>query len=122
MPAFVRGFVVCDGCGKTANASAEVSARDGVELWWDLPKDWLLYARGRATTIVYCSTACRPKTGAWGYPDQIGRRKSASTFDVHTLDKVYELIESAACGAGADNILAAIEAVLTAWRRQGVAP
>jgi hypothetical protein len=55
-----------------------------------------------------------------GYPDQEGRRKqNPSAFDVRTLDKVYEMIEGAAGGSSADNVLAAIEAVLIAWRQRG---
>ena len=119
MPAFVRGFVICDGCGKTASASAQVSSRHDFELWWDLPEGWQLFGRGRNTTSVYCSRACNSHRAVMTYPDQEGKRKQdPSAFDVRTLDKVYEMIEAGAGGAGADNVLAAIEAVLMAWRQR----
>lgn len=119
MPAYMRGFVVCDGCGKAANASAQVSDRNGIELWWDLPEGWQLFGRGRSSISVFCSSKCNSHRAVMSYPDQTGRAKQdPQAFDVRTLDKIYELIESAAHGSTADNVLAAIEAVLTAWRQR----
>jgi hypothetical protein len=119
VPAFVRGYVVCDGCGKTSSATAQVSSRHDFELWWDLPQGWQLFGRGHNSTSVYCSSSCNKHRAVMGYPDQEGRTKQdPSAFDVRTLDKVYELIEHASGGSSADNVLAAIEAVLTAWRQK----
>lgn len=117
MPAYLRGFVVCDGCGRVATASAQVSSRHEFELWWDLPEGWQLFSRGRGTTSVYCSTKCNAHRAVMSYPDQVGRAKQdPDAFDARTMDKLYELIESAS-GSSADAVLAAIEAVLSAWRR-----
>jgi hypothetical protein len=116
---YVRGYVVCDGCGKTATATATVSTRHDFELWWDLPEGWTLFGRGKGTNAVYCKSSCNKHSAVTGYPDQTGRRKEdPSAFDVRTLDKVYEMIESASGGSSADNVLAAIEAVLMAWRQR----
>lgn len=121
VPAYVRGYVVCDGCGKTATASAQVSSRHDFELWWDLPEGWQLFSRGRSTTSVFCSSKCNKNRAVMSYPDQQGKSKlEPNAFDVRTLDKLYELIENGASGSSADNLLAAIEAVLVAWRRRGV--
>jgi hypothetical protein len=119
VPAYVRGFVVCDGCGKTATATAQVSTRHDFELWWDLPEGWQLFGRGRGNVAVYCQPSCNKHRAVMGYPDQEGKRKQApNAFDARTLDKIYELIESAAGSTSADNVLAAIEAVLMAWRQR----
>lgn len=68
---------------------------------------------------MYCSRSCNTHSASMGYPDQQGRGDpDAATFDVRTLDKLYELIEiGTKKSTGADNILAAIEAVLIAWRK-----
>jgi hypothetical protein len=120
VPAFLRGFIVCDGCGTTATVTAKVSARDHTDLWWDLPTGWQLFGRGHNGVIVYCSRACNTNGASMGYPDQQGRGNlDPATFDVRTLDKLYELIEiGAKKSTGADNVLAAIEAVLIAWRQR----
>ena len=118
MPAFVRGYVICDGCGQTATATAQVSTRHDFELWWDLPEGWQLFGRGRGNVTVYCKPSCNSHRAVSGYPDQEGKRKAEpAKFDVRTLDKIYELIE-AGHGSTADNVLAAIEAVLLAWRQK----
>lgn len=122
MPAYVRGYVVCETCGKTASARAQVSERDGTELWWrELPEGWQLFARGKQTVLAYCSSKCNTKSAVIGWPDFTGKRSAdTDAFDARTVDKVFELLETASSGkAGADTILAAIEAVLMAWRKSG---
>jgi len=123
VPAHVRGLVVCDGCGKTATVTASVSTRPDFELWWDLPVGWRLYGRGRGSVAVYCQSSCVKNSAVMGHPDQQGRRTSeSSAYDARTLDKLYELIECAAGDISADNVLAAIEAVLFAWRQKAAIP
>jgi len=119
MPVWLRGDLACNGCGKTATASAQVLVRSdaaGVSLWWDLPEGWTLFGRSGSVT-VYCTPACNKYLAVSGYPDQTGKPSTGapSKFDPRTLDKIFDLVRDGE-GATADNVLAAIESVLTAWR------
>lgn len=122
MPAHVRGFVVCDGedCNATVTVVARVASRgDHPELWWDLPEGWQLYARRHGGSVAFCSSRCNKQSATMGHPDFTGKRHNETTYDVRTLDKLYELIEiGAKTSSDADNVLAAIEAVLLAWRQR----
>lgn len=113
MPAVFRGFVVCDGCGKVASATAEFGAWE--KFWWDMPEGWLLYEHGRGAVSVYCSYGC--VKGYQTHPAQRGTREQAAyTFDPRTMGKLAELVETP--NASADEILSAIQAVLAAWGRK----
>lgn len=120
MGATLRGYITCDTCHRTVTVVAEVSTRDGVELWWELPEKWELYGKNRGRMSAYCSSKCRSavKNIGQSWPDQTGKaRVRADAFDADTVGKVFELIEAGAGSASADQILAAIEAVLIAWRK-----
>lgn len=122
MPVRLHGDLTCNGCGKREIASAQVSVRSdaaGVSLWWDLPEGWTLFGR-RGAVAVYCTSACNKHLAVSGYPDQTGKPSTTapSKFDPRTLDKLFELVRNSE-GANADNILAAIESVLMAWRGTG---
>lgn len=125
MPAFVRGYVVCDGCGKSENAPAAVGqAWDKADFWWELPEGWLLYnPRGHGSVRVYCSYTCNKKSAVMGSPTQTGHRRASGEFDAQTIDKIYEMVEiGMRQGASADAVLTAMEAVLLAWRKGGATP
>jgi hypothetical protein len=113
MPAVFRGFVVCDGCSKAAPATATFGAWG--KFWWDLPEGWLLYEHGAHSTSVYCSYGC--VKGYHTHPAQTGTHEEAAyTFDPRTMGKLAELAD--APDSTADEILSAIQAVLTAWGRK----
>lgn len=121
MPAYVRGYVVCEGCKKSANASASIGrAWDKTSFWWTLPEGWLLYDSGHHGNVrVYCSYECNKHSAVMGYPSQTGKAPPDGAFDERTIDKLYELIDVGVRGnATADNVLSAIDAVLTAWRKR----
>lgn len=122
MPAYMRGFIVCDGCGKAANASASIGrAWDKTSFWWTLPEGWLLYNSGHhGNTRVYCSYECNKHSAVMGYPTQTGKAPASGEFDERTIDKLHELIQISSGTNGADAVLSAIEAVLVAWRQRGV--
>lgn len=117
MPAYVRGYLVCNSCQKSTNASAIIGeAWSKTSFWWTLPEGWRLYeSRGHGNVRVYCSSECDKYTGS--YPTQTGKGPIDDTFDARTIDKLYELID-AGNGATADNVLSALEAVLSAWRKR----
>jgi hypothetical protein len=124
MPVFVRGYVVCEGCGKSVSVRGQVSARGGsdFELWWqNLPEGWAIHHRGRSYALAYCSSRCNKHSAVMGSPDFTGKTKVPDDkFDARTVDKIFEMLETSSAGAaGADVILAAIEAVLMAWRQKG---
>lgn len=124
MPAYVRGYVVCEGCKKSANASAVIGeAWNRTGFWWTLPENWILYEpRGHGNVRVYCSYECNKHSAVMSYPSQTGKAPVDGSFDERTIDKLYELIDvGAKGGASADNVLAALEAVLSAWRQRAVA-
>lgn len=120
MPAYVRGYVVCEGCKKSANASARIGEAFGkTSFWWTLPEGWLLYDRHGGNVAVYCSYGCNKHSAVMGYPSQTGKAPPDGAFDERTIDKLYELIDvGSKGGASADNVLAALDAVLTAWRKR----
>lgn len=124
MPAYVRGYVVCNGCGTSANASAYIGeAWSKTSFTWKLPEGWALYeSRGHGNVAVFCSHGCNKHSAGMGYPTQTGRTPVDGAFDERTIDKLYELIDVGAKGdASADNVLSALEAVLTAWRKRAAA-
>ena len=127
MPVFVRGYVVCGGCGKSATVRGEVAGavNGGIELWWkDLPEGWEIFSRGRNVASAYCSAKCNKHSAVMGYADFRGKeKKTEATYDERTAEKLLELMETASTtsAVNADTILAAIEAVLSAWRK-GVQP
>ena len=121
MPAYVRGYVVCEGCTKSANASARIGEAFGkTSFWWTLPEGWLLYEnRGHGNVSVFCSYGCNKHSAVMGYPTQTGQAHVDNAFDERTIDKLYELIDvGTKSGASADNVLSALEAVLIAWRQK----
>lgn len=121
MPAYVRGYVVCNGCGTSANASAYIGeAWSKTSFRWQLPEGWLLFEpRGHGNVSVYCSHGCNKHSAVMGYPSQTGQARPDDTFDARTVDKLHELVDVVAKGsATSDNVLAAIEAVLIAWRKR----
>jgi hypothetical protein len=112
MPALFRGFVVCDGCGKVAPATATWGAWG--KFWWTMPEGWQLYEHGAHSTSVYCQSSCYK---GYGQPRQTGKGEKADyTFDPRTIDKLAELAETP--NVKADDVLAAIQAVLAAWGRK----
>lgn len=121
MPAYVRGYIVCEGCGKAANATASIGrAWDKTSFWWTLPEGWILYdARsGHGNVRVYCSYGCNKHSAVMGYPTQTGKAPASNAFDMRTMDKIYEMVEASAReGSTADAVLTAMEAVLLAWRK-----
>jgi hypothetical protein len=121
MPAYVRGYVVCEGCKKSANASAYIGeAWSKTSFTWKLPEGWVLYeTKGHGNVRVYCSYACNKHSAVMGSPSQTGQAPIDNAFDERTVDKLYELVDiGVKGGASADNVLAAIEAVLNAWRKK----
>jgi len=123
MPAYVRGYVVCETCHASANAPTAVGqAWNKADFRWELPEGWILYnPKGHGTVRVYCSSACNTKSAVMGYPDQTGCARPASEFDERTIDQIYEMVETGMRkGAGADAVLSAMEAVLIAWRKAQV--
>jgi len=120
MAVYVRGYVVCNGCGKSASARAVVSESNRLQLWWEPPAGWQLFGRGGQAMRAYCSGQCNEHSAVMGSPDYVGKKKTETdAFDARTVDKVFELLEAASGKTGADTILAAIEAVLLAWRKGG---
>ena len=119
MAIFVRGVAVCDGCGRVAAMDASYSARDGdTHLWWNMPKGWLLHERGQNSAHAYCNYDCQK---GYAQPDRIGKGEpevAAHAFDARAVHKLTELLE-AKQGVAADDLLAAFEAVLVAWRKKG---
>lgn len=92
--------------------------RHDLELWWDLPQGWEVFTRGQNGVRAYCSSGCNKHSAVMGSPDQRGSRVSeAQSFDARTMDTLMGLLEMAATGARADDVIAALEAVLTAWRK-----
>jgi hypothetical protein len=121
MPAYVRGYLVCNGCGTAVNAPAYIGqAWDKTSFTWKLPEGWILYEpRGHGNVAVYCSYACNKHSAVMGSPSQTGHARPENAFDERTIDKLYELIDVGVRGnATADNVLSALEAVLTAWRQR----
>ncbi len=121
MPAYVRGYLVCNGCGTAVNAPAYIGqAWDKTSFTWKLPEGWILYEpRGHGNVAVYCSYACNKHSAVMGSPSQTGHARPENAFDERTIDKLYELIDVGVRGnATADNVLSAIDAVLTAWRQR----
>lgn len=121
MPAYVRGYLVCNGCGTAVNAPAYIGqAWDKTSFTWKLPEGWILYEpRGHGNIAVYCSYACNKHSAVMGSPSQTGHARPENAFDERTIDKLYELIDVGVRGnATADNVLSALEAVLTAWRQR----
>jgi hypothetical protein len=124
MPAYVRGYVVCEGCKKSANASAYIGqAWDKASFTWTLPEGWQLYEpRGHGYVRVFCSYECNKHSAVMGYPNQTGQALPVGAFDERTIDKIYEMVDVGMnSNADANNVLAAIEAVLIAWRQKGAA-
>ncbi len=122
MTAYLRGYVVCDACGKTASATATFGTRGGPDMYWSLPEGWLAYTRNQWQARVYCGYGCNKHSAVMGSPDVTGKRKHADVkYDPRTMDKLIELIEtSSGSGIEADAVLSALEAVLMAWRQRGV--
>lgn len=124
MPAYVRGYVVCNGCGTSANCAAYIGeAWSKTSFTWKLPEGWLLYEpRGHGNVSVFCSYGCNKHSAVMGYPSQTGQAPVDGAFDARTIDKLYELIDVGVKGdATADNVLSALEAVLAAWRKRAAA-
>jgi len=123
MPIWVRGVATCDGigCKRVATVEGAYSHRMDTEIYWYLPKGWLLFERGQNATRVYCSWDCHKGPGS---PDRTGNglpAASAHEFNARTIHKLTELLQ-ARVNVSADDLLAAFEMVLLAWRRRGQRP